>query len=122
YALEGSIFVTGAALNWLRDGLGVIGEFAEAEPLAMSVPDTDGVVFVPALTGLGSPYWDPYARGTITGLTRGTTKAHLVRAAIESMAHHSEDVMEAMSHDAGSSPTELSVDGGALRLDLHRQL
>ena len=92
YALEGSIFITGAALNWLRDGLGVIDDFAEAEPLATSVPDTDGVVFVPAFVGLGSPYWDPYARGTIVGLTRGTTKAHLVRAAIEAMAHQSQDV------------------------------
>jgi glycerol kinase len=118
YALEGSIFVTGAALNWLRDGLGVITEFAEAEPLATSVPDTDGVVFVPALTGLGSPYWDPYARGTITGLTRGTTKAHLVRAAIEAMAHQSQDVIEAMTKASGAAPTELRVDGGAVRMDL----
>jgi glycerol kinase len=122
YALEGSIFVTGAALNWLRDGLGIIGDFAEAGPLATSVPDTGGVVFVPALTGLGSPYWDPYARGTITGLTRGTTKAHLVRAAIEAMAHQSQDVIEAMARAMGHGPSELRVDGGAVRMDLLCQL
>ena len=122
YALEGSIFVTGAALNWLRDGLGLISDFSEAEPLASSVDDADGVVFVPALTGLGSPYWDPYARGTITGLTRGTTRAHLVRAAIEAMAHQSQDVIEAMARASGTAPTELRVDGGAVRMDLLCQL
>jgi glycerol kinase len=122
YALEGSIFVTGAALNWLRDGLAVIGDFSEAEPLASSVPDTGGVVFVPALTGLGSPYWDPYARGTVTGLTRGSTRAHLVRAAIEAMAHQSQDVIEAMATATDASPTELRVDGGAVRMDLLCQL
>ncbi len=122
YALEGSIFVTGAALNWLRDGLGVIQRFDEAEPLATSVEDTDGVVFVPALTGLGSPYWDPYARGTIVGLTRGTTKAHLVRAAIESMAQQSQDVLDAMSTATDSQVSELRVDGGAVRMDLLCQL
>jgi glycerol kinase len=122
YALEGSIFVTGAALNWLRDGLGLISNFAEAEPLASSVADTDGVAFVPALTGLGSPYWDPYARGTITGLTRGTTSAHLVRAAIEAMAHQSQDVIEAMARSSGWGPSELRVDGGAVRMDLLCQL
>lgn len=122
YALEGSIFVTGAALNWLRDGLGIIGDHAEAEPLASSVPDTGGVVFVPAFVGLGSPYWDPYARGTIVGLTRGTTKAHLVRAAIEAMAQQSQDVIEAMTHASGTTPTELRVDGGAVRMDLLCQL
>ena len=122
YALEGSIFVTGAALNWLRDGLGLIDDFSEAEPLARSVDDTDGVVFVPALTGLGSPYWDPYARGTIVGLTRGTTKAHLVRAAIEAMAQQSQDVIEAMSQASGTQPTELRVDGGAVQMDLLCQL
>jgi glycerol kinase len=118
YALEGSIFITGAALNWLRDGLGLIGDFAETEPLATSVPDSGGVVFVPAFVGLGSPYWDPYARGTIIGLTRGTTKAHLVRAAVEAMAHQSQDVIEAMGRAVGSPPTELRVDGGAVRMDL----
>jgi glycerol kinase len=124
YALEGSIFVTGAALNWLRDGLGIIDTFAEAEPLAASVSDSDGVVFVPALVGLGSPYWDPYARGTIVGLTRGTSKAHLVRAAIEAMAQQSQDVIEAMANASGPSlgPTELRVDGGAVRMDLLCQL
>jgi glycerol kinase len=122
YALEGSIFVTGAALNWLRDGLGAMKRFDEAEPLARSVPDTAGVVFVPAFTGLGSPYWDPYARGTIVGLTRGTTKAHIVRAAIEAMAQQSQDVMGAMATATGSPVTELRVDGGAVRMDLLCQL
>ena len=122
YALEGSIFVTGAALNWLRDGLGLLSDFSEAEPLASSVDDTGGVVFVPALTGLGSPYWDPYARGTITGITRGTTRAHLVRAAIEAMAHQSQDVIEAMARTCDFAPTELRVDGGAVRMDLLCQL
>jgi glycerol kinase len=122
YALEGAIFVTGASLNWLRDGLGLISHFSEAEPLATSVPDTDGVFLVPAFTGLGSPYWDPYARGTIVGLTRGTTKAHLVRAAIEAMAHQSQDVMEAMAAATGNDVTELRVDGGAVRMDLLCQL
>src|SRR6185436_9529889 len=86
YALEGAVFVTGAAIQWLRDGLGILESSGDAGPLAASVPDSGGVVFVPALTGLGAPYWDPYARGTIVGLTRGTTRAHLVRAAIEAMA------------------------------------
>ncbi len=122
YALEGAIFVTGASLNWLRDGLGLITNFREAEPLAASVADTDDVFLVPAFTGLGSPYWDPYARGTIVGLTRGTTKAHLVRAAIEAMAHQSQDVIEAMSEATGSAATELRVDGGAVRMDLLCQL
>jgi glycerol kinase len=122
YALEGAIFITGAALNWLRDGLGIIDDFADAEPLANSVPDTDGVAFVPAFVGLGSPYWDPYARGTIAGITRGTTRAHIVRAAIEAMAHQSEDVLGAMSTATGSAPTELRVDGGAVRMDLLCQL
>jgi glycerol kinase len=122
YALEGAIFITGAALNWLRDGLGIIADFAEAEPLATSVPDTDGVVFVPALVGLGSPYWDPYARGTIVGLTRGTSRAHIVRAAIEAMAQQSSDVLDAMGGALGSGPTELRVDGGATRMDLLCQM
>ncbi len=122
YALEGAIFITGAALNWLRDGLGIIGDFSEAEPLASSVPDTGGIAFVPAFVGLGSPYWDPYARGTIAGLTRGTTKAHLVRAAIEAMAQQSQDVLEAMARATGGSPTELRVDGGATRMDLLCQM
>lgn len=122
YALEGAIFITGAVLNWLRDGLSLIGDFTEAEPLAASVPDTGGVVFVPAFVGLGSPYWDPYARGTIVGITRGTTKAHFVRAAIEAMAQQSQDVLGAMEAALGHSPKELRVDGGAVRMDLLCQM
>jgi glycerol kinase len=122
YALEGSIFITGAALNWLRDGIGIIDDFGDVEPLATSVPDSGGTVFVPAFVGLGSPYWDPYARGTIVGLTRGTTKAHLLRAALEAMAHQSQDVIEKMAEATGSAPSELRVDGGAVRMDLLCQL
>jgi glycerol kinase len=113
FALEGSIFVTGAAVQWLRDGLGIIGAAAETEALAESVPDTGGVYFVPALTGLGSPYWDPYARGTIVGLTRGTTRAHIARAALEAMAYQTRDVIETMSREAGVTLKELRIDGGA---------
>ena len=113
FALEGSIFVTGAAVQWLRDGLGIIGAAAETEALAESVPDTGGVYFVPALTGLGSPYWDPYARGTIVGLTRGTTRAHIARAALEAMAYQTRDVIETMLREAGVTLKELRVDGGA---------
>ncbi len=101
YALEGAVFVTGAAIQWLRDGLGILGSSAEAGPLAESVPDTGGVMFVPALTGLGAPYWDPYARGVVVGLTRGTTRAHLVRAAIEAMAWQTRDVVDAMTAASG---------------------
>jgi len=118
YALEGSIFVTGAAIQWLRDGLGIIGSAAEAGPLAATVPDNGGVYFVPALTGLGSPYWDQYARGTIVGITRGTTRAHLARAAVEAMAYQTRDIVEAMQREAGVSLTELRVDGGASVMDL----
>jgi len=118
YALEGSIFVTGAALQWLRDGLGVIDSAAEAGPLAESVPDTGGVYFVPALTGMGAPWWDPHARGAIVGLTRGTTRAHLVRAAVEAMAYQTRDVVEAMRADAAIPLTELKADGGAGAMDL----
>ncbi|MGH2829572.1 MAG: glycerol kinase GlpK [Actinomycetota bacterium] len=117
YALEGAIFVTGAAIQWLRDGLGVIERSSESGPLAESVPDTGGVYFVPALTGLGSPWWDPYARGAIVGLTRGTTRAHLVRAAVEAMAYQTRDVVESMTEHAGVSLTELRVDGGASVMD-----
>ncbi len=113
YALEGSIFVTGAAVQWLRDGLGIIGSASETEALATSVTDAGGVYFVPALTGLGSPYWDPYARGTIVGLTRGTTRAHVVRAALEAMAYQTRDVIETMTREANVSLKELRVDGGA---------
>lgn len=118
YALEGAIFITGAALQWLRDGLGIISSAAEAGPLASSVPNSGGVFLVPAFVGLGAPYWDAYARGTIVGLTRGSTREHLVRAAVESMAYQVRDVVEAMEHDAGQRLTELRVDGGASAMDV----
>jgi glycerol kinase len=121
YALEGSIFVTGAAIQWLRDGLGLLHDAAETGPLAESVDGTDGVYFVPALTGLGAPWWDPYARGTIVGITRGTTRAHLVRAAVEAMAFQTRDVVEAMSREAALPVTELKADGGASVMDLLMQ-
>src|SRR5437899_12669696 len=113
YALEGAIFVTGAALQWLRDGLGIIQSAAEAGPLAESIPDTGGVYLVPAFVGLGAPYWDPYARGTIVGLTRGTGRAHVVRAAVEAMAFQTRDGVEAVERDSGKKLRELRVDGGA---------
>jgi glycerol kinase len=122
YALEGSIFVTGAAVQWLRDGLEVIESAAETESLAASVPDTAGAVVVPAFTGLGSPYWDPYARGTILGISRGTTRAHLARAVVEAMAYSTRDVVEAMAGAAGCDVTTLRVDGGAAAMDLLLQL
>ncbi len=118
YALEGAIFVTGAAIQWLRDGLGLIDDAAEIGPLAASVPDTGGVVVVPAFTGLGSPWWDPYARGTIVGITRGTTRAHLARAVVEAMAYQTRDAVEAMVRASGRSVVALRVDGGASVLDL----
>ncbi len=121
YALEGSIFVTGAAVQWLRDGLGIIDAAAEIGPLAAGVDSTDGVVIVPAFTGLGSPYWDPYARGTILGITRGTTRAHLARAVVESMAFQTRDVVEAMVAAGGTALTDLRVDGGASVMDLLMQ-
>jgi glycerol kinase len=117
YALEGAIFVTGAALQWLRDGLRVIASAAEAGPLAESIPDTGGVYLVPAFAGLGAPHWDPYARGTIVGLTRGTGRAELVRAAVEAMAFQTRDVVDAMAADAGRPLAELRVDGGAAVMD-----
>src|SRR5439155_25986060 len=117
YALEGAVFVTGAALQWLRDGLGLIASSSEAGPLAASVTDTGDMYFVPALTGLGAPWWDPYARGTIVGVTRGTTRAHLVRAAVEAMAYQTRDVVDAMRSDAEVPLTELKADGGASALD-----
>ena len=113
YALEGSVFIAGAVVQWLRDGLGIIKSSSEVEALAASVPDTDGVYFVPAFTGLGAPHWDPYARGSLLGLTRGTTAAHIARAALESIAYQSMDVLTAMEADAGLHLTELRVDGGA---------
>jgi glycerol kinase len=121
YALEGSIFVTGAAIQWLRDGLGLLESAIEAGPVAASVPGTGGVYFVPALTGLGAPWWDPYARGTMVGLTRGTTRAHLVRAAVEAMAYQTRDVIAAMRADSGVEPVELRADGGASAMDVMLQ-
>ncbi len=113
YALEGAIFSTGAAVQWLRDGLGLIGDATEIGPLAESVADTGGVYLVPAFTGLGSPWWDPDARGTIVGITRGTTKAHLARAVVEAMAWQTLDVVDAMQAASGTAIAELRVDGGA---------
>ena len=121
YALEGSIFVTGAAIQWLRDGLGIITRSEEAGPVAASVPDTGGVYFVPALVGLGAPWWDPYARGVIAGLTRGTTRAHLVRAAVEAIAYQTRDVADAMVRAAGTSLSALKADGGASVMDVLMQ-
>jgi glycerol kinase len=113
YCLEGSVFVAGAVVQWLRDGLGIIRSSNEIEALAASVPDSDGVYFVPAFVGLGAPYWDPHARGTIVGLSRGTKAAHIARAAVESMAYQSRDLLEAMQKDAGRDLAQLKVDGGA---------
>ena len=113
YALEGSIFIGGAIVQWLRDGLGIIRHSADVEKLAATVPDTDGVYLVPAFAGLGAPHWDPYARGTIVGLTRGSTSAHIARAALEGIAFQTLDILRAMEADAGTTITELRVDGGA---------
>jgi glycerol kinase len=113
YALEAAIFVTGAAVQWLRDGLGIIKTADETEDLARSLDSNDGVYFVPALTGLGSPHWDPYARGTIVGLTRGSTRAHLARAALEAMAYQTVDAVRAMEESSGVKLEELRADGGA---------
>jgi glycerol kinase len=113
YCLEGSVFIAGAVVQWLRDGLGVIKTSAEVEQLATSVPDSGGVYFVPALVGLGAPHWDPYARGTILGITRGTTAAHIARAAVESIAYQSLELLEAMRRDAEVPLAVLKVDGGA---------
>jgi len=118
YAMEGAIFVTGAAIQWLRDGLGIIADAAETGPLAASVPDAGGVVFVPAFTGLGSPWWDPYARGTVLGLTRGTGRAHLARAVVEAMAWQTRDVVDAITAASGRTVTELRADGGASVMDV----
>lgn len=118
YALEGSIFITGAAVQWLRDGLNIIQKSSDIGPLAESVPTTDGVYFVPALVGLGAPHWDPRARGTIVGMTRGTTKAHIARAAIEAMAFQTRDVVEAIVADSGVALAQLRVDGGAAVNDM----
>jgi glycerol kinase len=113
YALEGSIFIAGAAIQWLRDGLGILDSAQESQRLAETLPSNEGVYFVPAFVGLGAPHWDPEARGTMVGLTRGTTRAHLVRAALESMAFSTLEVIEAMEADAGLEALELRVDGGA---------
>jgi len=113
YALEGAIFVTGAAIQWLRDGLEILADASESETLARSIPGNDGVYFVPALTGLGAPHWNADARGLICGLTRGTTRAHIARAALESMAYQTADVIDAMGREAGIALTELRADGGA---------
>ena len=121
YALEGSVFIAGAVVQWLRDGLQIIREAADIEPLAASVTDNGGVYFVPAFAGLGAPHWDPYARGSIFGLTRGTTGAHLARSALESIAFQSADVLDAMQKDAGITLSELRVDGGAAANDLLMQ-
>jgi glycerol kinase len=115
YCLEGSVFIGGAVVQWLRDGLAIIRDSTDVERLAQSVPDSGGVYLVPAFVGLGAPYWDPYARGTIVGITRGTTAAHIARAAVESIAFQSRDVLEAMQRDSGVTLSELRVDGGAAR-------
>ena len=118
YALEGSVFVCGAAVQWLRDGLGLISKASETESIARSVENSGGVWFIPAFVGLGAPYWDPYARGALLGLTRGTTRAHIVRAVLESMAYQTADVLELMEREAKVSMTSLKVDGGASANDL----
>jgi glycerol kinase len=122
YALEGAIFVTGAAVQWLRDGLGIIREASETGPLAESCPDTEGVYLVPAFTGLASPWWDPWARGTIVGITRGTTRAHLARAVVEAMAYQTRDEVTSMSEASGHTVELLRADGGAAAMDLLLQL
>lgn len=121
YALEGSIFVAGSVVQWLRDGLGVIKSSSEVEALAASVPTTEGVYFVPALTGLGAPWWDQYARGHITGISRGTTAAHIARAALEGIAFQTMDIVQAMADDAHLTLREIKVDGGASRNNLMMQ-
>ncbi len=121
YALEGSVFVAGSIVQWLRDGLGLIKQSSEIEALANQVPDNGGVYLVPALTGLGAPYWDPYAKGTISGITRGTTAAHIARAALEGIAFETMDVVDAMRRDAGVALRSLKVDGGASRNNLMMQ-
>ena len=121
YCLEGSIFIAGAVVQWLRDGLGVIENSQDVEALAASVPDTGGVYFVPALTGLGAPHWDPFARGAIIGITRGTKAAHIARAAVESMAFQSVELARAMANDAGTPLEILRVDGGASVNDMLMQ-
>jgi glycerol kinase len=115
YALEGSIFIAGAAIQWLRDELRIVQDAAETEQMALAVPDTGGVYFVPAFVGLGAPHWDAYARGTVVGLTRGSNRNHLARAALEAIAYQTREVVEAMAQDSGLRPPTLRVDGGAVR-------
>jgi glycerol kinase len=122
YALEGSVFIAGAAVQWLRDGLGIIRSAQEIEELARSVPSSDGVTFVPALSGLGAPHWDAGARGLITGITRGTTRAHLARATLEAIAFQVDDVLRAMQADLGTPLRRMRVDGGAAENDLLLEL
>ena len=117
YALEGSVFVAGAAIQWLRDEMGLLEHASDSEAIARSVPDTAGVYLVPAFTGLGAPYWDPYARGALVGLTRGAGRAHVVRAALESLAYQTADVLQVMEQDAGLPLQSLKVDGGACAND-----
>jgi glycerol kinase len=116
--MEGAIFVTGAAIQWLRDGIGIIEDAAETGPLAAGVADSGGVVFVPAFTGLGSPWWDSYARGAVFGLTRGSGRAQVARAVVESMAWQTRDVVDAITDAAGTKISELRVDGGASVMDV----
>jgi glycerol kinase len=122
YALEGSVFIAGAVMQWLRDELGLLSTAAESEAVGSSVPDTGGVYLVPAFVGLGAPHWDPHARGAIVGLTRGSNRAHIVRAALESIAYQTRDVIEAVEEDSGVRLTELRVDGGAAANDLLLQI
>jgi glycerol kinase len=122
YALEGSVFIGGAVVQWLRDGLGIIKSSSDIEPLAASVADSGGVYIVPAFAGLGAPHWDPYARGTIVGITRGTTAAHLARAALESIAFQVADILDAMQKDSAIKIEELRVDGGAAADNLLLQM
>jgi glycerol kinase len=119
--LEGSVFMGGATVQWLRDGLGIIEKSSDVEALAASVPDSDGVLLVPAFVGLGAPHWDPYARGTIVGLTRGSTKAHIARAAVEAIAYQSAELLAAMQRDAAIPVAEVRADGGAARNDMLMQ-
>ena len=122
YALEGSVFICGAAIQWLRDAMGLLASSAESEALARSVKDTGGVCFVPAFVGLGAPYWDPYARGAIFGITRGTTGAHVVRAVLEAMSLQTADVVDVMQKDSDQTPHALRVDGGASANNLLLQM
>jgi glycerol kinase len=121
YALEGSVFIAGAAVQWLRDGIGIIDSAEATEAMSRSVPDNGGVYFVPAFVGLGAPYWDQYARGTIIGLTRGSSREHIARAALESIAYQTFEVLDAMRTDSGIELSELRVDGGAARNDFLMQ-